>query len=488
MKKKPVSKLFLYRYRFYIGYIILGIAFLLLVFILPKISPAGLSENEMTSTITSYNLHFSSVTTGDLIDLPYHLIQKLSILIFGFTTFAIKFPSILIASFLGLLLILLLNRWFKSNVALLASILTVLSIPFLFLAGSGTPEIMVVFWPTLLLWLGSKIQGEKKPRTSYCFLFAFTLLLSVFTPHIIYLAIFIVLFVFANPHLRFTVKTLPKPPFICSCVVILMGLGILLLNIINNPEIALRIFFAKDIDFSKYIENIKQAFVPFFSWGSNPEGIYLTPLIGLPTIFLAFTGLFSTMKGFFASRNSISTYLLIYTILISGFKSDSSLLAILPLSILIAHGLKYILEKWYDIFPENPYARIFGIFPISAFIAIMIISGLSHYIFGYRYTPAVANEFNNDLELITNLNPETILLLKDGTLEYDFYSAYEDRTHAIDISCVPPEYSEKEIATLGKWNFEKLPQKFNGKLIRIITSPKSNNSDRIYIYIAEKTE
>lgn len=488
MKKHQLSKLFLYRYRFHIGYALLSLAFLFLVFILPKVSPGGLSESEMRSTITSYNLHFSSVTTGDLLDLPYHLLQKLSILIFGFTTFAIKLPSILIASILGLLFILLLNRWFKSNIALLASILTVLSIPFLYLAGSGTPDIMIVFWPTFLLWLGSKIQGEEKPRSSFCFFFAFAMLLSVFTPHMIYLDVFILIFVLFNPHLRFTIKTLPKLPFIAACFIILVGLGALTLNIFSNSSIALNLFFSENLDFSSYWHNISTAFLPFFSWGNNPEGVYLTPLIGLPTLFLAFTGLFSTVKGFFASRNSISTYLLIFTIFISGFNPNSSLLTILPLSILVAHGLRYILEKWYGIFPENPYARIFGILPISAFILIMIFSGLAHYIFGYRYTPSVANEFNNDLELVANLDEETTLLLNEDSLEYEFYYVYEDRTHAIDLTTTPPEIITGKLATLGKYDFSTYSLEFKGTLKEIITSPKSNNSDRIYLYTAKSEE
>ena len=152
MSKLVISKLFLYRYRFIIGYIVLGLAFIALIFLLPLISPAGLSDLERQSVVGSYDLHFSSITSGDLVDLPYHILQKLSILLFGLTPYAIKLPSILVGLVLGLLLILLLNRWFKSNVALLASILTVLSTPFLYLAGSGTPLIMLVFWPTLMLW------------------------------------------------------------------------------------------------------------------------------------------------------------------------------------------------------------------------------------------------------------------------------------------------------------------------------------------------
>ena len=178
MKKLIISKLFLYRHRFAIGFIVLGAAYIGILFGLPLLAPNGLSELEMESAAESYALDFDSFFRGDIVNLPYRLLQKLSIMTFGLSIYSVKLPSIIIGTLLGCLLILLLNRWFKSNVALLASILAVLSASFLYLAGSGTPLIMLVFWPTLLLWLGSKIQGVTKPKPLYCFVFAFALLAS----------------------------------------------------------------------------------------------------------------------------------------------------------------------------------------------------------------------------------------------------------------------------------------------------------------------
>ena len=432
----------------------------------------------MSSATTSYNLHFSSITSGDLVDLPYHILQKLSILIFGLTTISIKLPSILIGIALGFLLVLLLNRWFKSNVALLASIISVLSTPFLYLSSTGTPLIMLVFWPTLLLWLGSKIQGEKRPNPIFCFIFAIALLLSVFTPHLIYLAVFIVVFALIHPHLRFTIRNLPLIPLIIASLIILGGLSILTINAFSNHAVLKTILFSEDFSFGNFFTNLKSAFVPFFSWNTTTESVYLSPLISLPSFFIAFSGLISTRKGFFASRNAIASCLIFFTIILSGFNPDSAILLILPLSILIAHGLRYILEKWYNLFPENPYARIFAIFPISLFIGIIIISDLSHYVYGYRYTPAVANNFSTDLSLISkNLPENTYLLLEENSLEFNFFKIYEDKSHKITVvSETPNDYNH--LATLGEPN-EQLP---TNSLTAIITSPKTDNSDRIYLY------
>ncbi|MCQ2049424.1 MAG: glycosyltransferase family 39 protein [Candidatus Saccharibacteria bacterium] len=483
MKKITISKLFLYKKRFIIGYILLGLAFIGLLFALPFIAQKGLTEAEMQSAITSYNIEPDAVFSGNLVDLPYHLLQKLSIRLLGLTPFAIKLPSIIIGLLLGLMLILVLNRWFKNNVSLLASVLMILTTPFLFLAGSGTPLIMLVFWPILLLWIGSKIQGEKRPEPIFCFLFAFMLFLSIFTPYMCYFALFCVIFVLTQPHLRFVIKQLPKIPLSIVGAVILVGISILIVNAFNNPSATLDLIFANNFETSQYFNNISTAFGYILSWNHGIESIFLTPLISLPIFAIALVGLFSTTKGFFASRNSIATLLIIFSIFISGFRPDAIIFIIFPVSILVAHGLKYILEKWYGLFPENPYARIFALIPLSIMFGLIIIPGLFQYINGYRYNPNVANNFNNNLSIIRkNLTNETIIIEKDTT-EYNFYRILEESTN-LKISSEITEDISGDIAILGKP--ENAPEKY--QLSRIITSEKSDNSDIIYLYTAKEGE
>lgn len=501
-KKTALSKLFLYRHRFVIGFIVLSLAYVGLLFGLPLLSPAGLSEAEMISATKSYNIHPDSIFHGDIVNLPYRVLQKLSILIFGFNMYSIKLPSIVIGLLLGGLLILLLNRWFKNNVALLASILAVLSASFLYLAGSGTPLIMLVFWPTLLLWLGSKIQGVTKPKPLYCFVFAFALLASIFTPHLIYLALFIILFAFLHPHLRFTIKNLPIFPLILTSCIILVGLAAMIMAAVINPSIIAELLLAPNLSLHTFLNNLQVAFLPFFSWNSPLESVFLAPFIGLGSITLAIIGLLSTAKGFFASRNSIASCLIVFTIILAGLNPESAILILLPMAILIAHGLRYILAKWYDLFPDNPYARVSALFPIGLFLSIMIVGGISHFIFGYRYIPMVADNFNNDLTLATkNLNKDDTLYIIDNEIAYQFFQIADDQKLFHVTNSFPiPEQLPKQFATLGLTQIPTLAiptESISGTLLppvieEIITSPKSDNSDRMYIYtrnsINETTE
>lgn len=455
-----------------IGYIVLGLAFAGLLFALPLISQTGLSEAEMESATSSYYLGRNGILNGDLVDLPYRVLQKYSIMLLGLSSFSVKLPSILAGLMLGFLLILLLNRWFKSNVSLLASTLIVLSTPFLFLAGSGTPLIMLVLWPTLLLWLGSKIQGEKRPKPLYSFAFATIMLLSIFTPYMIYFAVFCVVFVLAQPHLRFIVKHLPKLPLFLVFILILGGFMVLGVSIHNHPETIMELLFYHDFHAGAFFPNIATGLAPILSWRGELNSVLLTPLIGLPVFALAFIGLFSTTKGFFASRNSIASILIVFCLFITGFNPNAIVFFILPLSILVAHGLKYLLEKWYGLFPENPYARIFALIPLSLLFGVIIIPELAQYINGYRYNPYVADEFNYNVAIIRNNLSDQKVVVRD---HLDFYKILEEST---SLQIMDSYESGENVAFLGKP--ESTPA--NYALSRIITSPMRDNSDIIYVY------
>ena len=460
-----------------IGYIILALAFILLLFSLPLIAQDGLSDLEMESATASYHLSTDAPFNGSLVDLPYRLLQKISIMIFGLTPYSIKLPSIIIGLLLGILFILLLNRWFKNNVSLLASCLVVLSTPFLFLAGSGTPLIMLVFWPTLMLWLGSKIQGERRPKPMYSFLFAIAMALAIFTPYMLYFAAFCIFFVALQPHLRFVVKSLPKLPFTITSLIILAGLAALILNIINQPVIIEELLLAKGFNAENFLPNILNGMRPVFQWFGETNSIFLAPLIGLPVLSLALVGLFSTTKGFFASRNSIASLLIVFAVIVTGLNPNTAIFLILPLSILIAHGLKYLLEKWYGLFPENPYARITALFPLTILFAIVITSGLLQYVYGYHYNSKVASRFDYSLDIIRhNLTEETLVAEKN----YDFYKILEDKNGLVVVNDIANAQSEKVAVLKGQITNETYANKY--QLNQIITSPMKENSDIIYLY------
>ena len=338
---------------------------------------------------------------------------------------------------------------------------------------------MLVFWPTLLLWLGSKIHGEKKPKPFYCFLFSIAILISLFTPYMIYFAIFCVLFVSIQPHLRFLIKGLPKLPLVITMLILLSGFIVLGIGVFHRPDVLIKLLFGEGFEINRFLNNITAGLAPVFSWHHSLESVFLAPLIALPTFALALIGLFSTTKGFFASRNSIASILLVFWLRITGFNPDAAVFFILPCSILIAHGIKYLLEKWYGLFPENPYARISALLPLVILFSIIIVPGLLQYINGYRYNPMVAEQFSYKLSVINRELNDAVLFVFD---DYEFYKILERKSNIKVINVLDEEF--REVAFLGE------PKDLSDKyeLVRIFTSPMRDDSDIIYLYTVKEGE
>ena len=474
--KIRISKLFLYRHRFIIGYSLLGLVFASILILLPALSPGGLSQSEMQSAIDSNNLSINTLFTSEIVNLPYHLLQKASISIFGLSLYSVKLPSIILGFVTGALIILLLNRWFKSNVAIISSAITVLSPLFLFLAGSGTPNILYIFWIVLSLWLGSKIIGDKTQHPIIFCSLILSFALAIYTPQFIYIALLVLLSVIIHPHIRFAIKILKIPQIITGFSIALIVTIPLIVASVIHPETISKLFWS-DIS-SNYIENIAAAFSPFFSFGSAIESVYLSPIFGLATVSLVIIGIIASASKLFTSRNTIISLLTIFTILISGINTSTAVIIFIPIAVLVAAAIEFILERWYSLFPENPYARVIGVLPIATFTSIIVISGFTYTIFGYHYSPAVASKFNNDITIVNqNLPENSTIFIPNNDLEYNFYKILENSTSIKITKDLPSSEISTPVATLGKTE-----QNLELKLSKIITSPKAQNSDRLYIY------
>ena len=451
------------------------VVFFGLLSFLPSIAPGGVSSAEMESVVESQKVTRNFISDGQVIDLPYHALQKACISLFGLSLYTIKLPSIIIAVLTGLFLILLLNRWFKSDVAIIGSILTTLSTAFLFISGFGAPIIMYVFWLAVILWLGSKIIGNENTHPMLVISFAFCTALSLYTPHMLYISLGIALAGITHPHLRECVKQLKAYQLIISVAVFILVLAPLALGCIFNTDTLVKLVFTHN--FNEFIFNVSTAFAPFFSFITAYDSVFLAPLFGLATVALIIIGVLASIGKLFTSRNTVVSLLVIYAILVSGLNQNAAISIVIPIAILTTAGIESIIQKWHSLFPENPYAHIIGTLPVVAVILFIIFADLSHFIFGYHYTPAVANNFNDDITLISeNLESGTILIMPTDHPDYEFYRLLEHKQN-ITIMQEVPGRDDLPIATIGEPSTDA-----NLQLKQIITSPKKLNSARLYIY------
>jgi hypothetical protein len=71
---------------------ILSVLFIAFMFV-----PGELRQGEVDSSIKSASLSLKSLSPDMVVDLPYHVLQRFSINLFGSTTAAIKLPSLVLA-------------------------------------------------------------------------------------------------------------------------------------------------------------------------------------------------------------------------------------------------------------------------------------------------------------------------------------------------------------------------------------------------------
>jgi hypothetical protein len=475
--KNKIAELFLFRHRFILGYILIGIIFLSLLLFLPSIAPQGISSKEMQAAVSADQINFNFVQDGHVVDLPYYGIQKLCLKIFGLTLYSIKLPSIIFGTLTAFFLVLLLNRWYKSDVALIGSALTTLSTAFLCLANFGTPSIMYLFWLAFILWLGSKIVGNKNIHPFFVILFTSAVAFSLYTPYLCYVALIILIAGLIHPHLRASLKRLKPYQFVIGGAILVLALCPLIISASFHPGILKTLAFTDNFSFASYKQNINDAFAPFFSFALAYDSVYLAPLFGLGTVALIVIGAISSLDRLFTSRNAITIAVTVFAIVISGLCTETSVIIIVPIAIMTAAAIDTMTTHWKTIFPKNPYAHVVGAIPLVAILGLMLFSGLSHYIRGYHYTPRVTKNFNSDITIIQHeLESGDILIVNNDNENLDFYKLLE-KYNDLTVTTELPEHFNSKVAVLGSTKSDDKLQ-----LSKIAVSSKSRNSDRLYIY------
>jgi hypothetical protein len=99
MATRDFSKYFLYRWRYVIGYTLIGLLLAGLLLFAGLFLPGGLSNSEMNSAVRSASLSFSDPSTLAVTNLPYYALQAGIFAVFGISVFTIKLPSLILALF-----------------------------------------------------------------------------------------------------------------------------------------------------------------------------------------------------------------------------------------------------------------------------------------------------------------------------------------------------------------------------------------------------
>lgn len=471
MSKIDVTSFFVYRWRYWIGYIGIGLALAAVLVIAGLYIPGGLSEREINAVIMSdgLNLTLTDPTTFSITNMPYHILQLLSITVFGVSTLSIKLPSLILGFITAVSMLLLVRQWFTQNVAVLASVIAVTTGQFLFLAQEGAPGILYLFWPTVLLLLATYIVRRVKYGLLWKALFAICAALSLYTPLSLYVLIALGCAVLFHPHLRYLARRLPKTQVIVAVLIAIFLIVPLGWIVLENPSLGLSLLGIPE-QWPSLLDNLAILGQQYFGFMSIGSGSLMTPVFGLGSMLLIGYGLYQLIK----TRETVQSYVVLIWLLcllpVLIINPQYTSITFVPLLLLLATGLRHLLSTWYGLFPRNPYARIGGLIPLVILVSSLVLFGLNRYMYGYQYAPETVKHFSRDLRL---LPPETSVL-KVHPDELSFYEVVASHADNFEVTTNTPEDGDYTATRKAKTESE-IPT-------RIITSSMAYEADRFYIY------
>lgn len=471
MGKLKISSFLIYRWRYWLGYGLVALALIGALVFAGLYLPGGISGSEMQSVVKSDAVTKANIANVGITNLPYHLLQKASIVIFGISDFTIKLPSLILAFLSAIGLIALLRIWFRPNVAVLSSLIAITTGQFLFIAQDGTPGILYLFWPVWLLLLASLIAYRAKYHSIMKITFFIMVALSLYTPLSIYVLIALGTAIILHPHLRFVIKHLSKVKLAVGVVVAAIIVTPLVWGIIASPKLGLTLIGIPDSWLS-----FKDMAIQFgnqyfgFAW---PDGLTLmTPMFALGSMLLIGIG----ALRIFRSHSRAQSYIIIsWSLCLLPFvfiNPSLTSIVFLPMVLLLATGLDGILAFWYRLFPLNPYARIGGLVPIVVLVGALVLTGLDRYVYGYHYDPRIVPSFSTDLKLMPS-ETKNLVVSND---QLAFYSVASKHLHR-DINVGVTPHGQEFTATRDAKGVYP-----NYSIDKIITSSYANESDRFYVY------
>lgn len=402
MKTTLLREVTLYRYRYIVGYIAFGILLLALLLLAIDQAPRGLSQEEMNSAVTSVNVNVFHPIATNVVDAPYHLLQKVSIQYLGLSSIAIKLPSIVLGAIMGVGIVLMLQKWFRKNVALITALIIVTSVGFLSLGRMGTPMIMTAFWTVLLLLGATHVLHAEKHRFMWKLFCFIAIALLAYSPFGIYPLLVMVIAGIIHPHVRHRLKQGKAWQHAIALFAVFVVISPLLVSIIYKPSIALELLGAdkfSEFQVSQLAPNAIHVTGTLFNFTRNTSDVIATPMFGIATTALLIFGLLKLFTAAYSARSYMIFIWSVALIPILLLRPDMVPLVIIPATLILAIGIETLIRQWYDIFPRNPYARIAALIPLTILLVSIVGINMERYFYGHHYSP-LASSFHDELPAV----------------------------------------------------------------------------------------
>ena len=480
MKREPIN-LLLYRWRYAIGYTALILVFMLAIALAGLYAPGGLTQSEIDTLAVTHSL---GSTTVNLVNLPFHGLQLLSLKLFGVSILTIKLPAMLFAVGAIVAIFFLLRRWFKPNITILAMLIMATTGQLIFLAQSATTQILYVFYSALILLFASLILQKAQKPLLWRLALATSVALSIYTPYFFYINAGLLIAAFIHPRTRYHIlRRSQRLNWLGAGALFVLLMSPLVLGIIKDSTILHELAGLSYLSSLDVLDNVKTLFQTYFWVQPVLVNDQIAPIFDFTSLFIIVLGGLALFRHRYTARSYVITGWLLLTLPILIIDPGLVALVVVPLFILLALGIETLLHEWYKLFPKNPYARSFGLILAVGLIGIMVFSGIDRFMNGYRHMPEAAGNSSVDLVLLKQhlaQRPAKVQIIATET-ELPLYHIYA--RFSKDEVIVTSDVSERASTNiLVSHAAREQLNRDDLELTAIITNDRSADGDRFYLY------
>lgn len=350
----------------------------------------GLSEAELTQAASSRTVN---AIIENPLGLPHKALQYATQRI-DVSAFTIRAPSAAIGFVSAVCFFYVLRNWYSHRIAVLGTALYVTTPWFLHTVrhGGSTSVYLLLFCAVACaVWL------ENSRGSIYAILCSAALVIALFyIPGMIW---------FVVPALLWQIGRIGEAlegqnaalltvlSLLMLCTLVPLGWALY-----QNPDLV-RPYFGLSQSFAPAVDILKNiALVPYhlvIRGTANPEmWLGTLPLLSvLPSVMLVI-GLYVHAVKRKLDRVLFFGLVIVLGAVLANLGGPVNLVLLLPFLFAISiSGLSYTLQRWFTVFPRNPFAKMLGTIVVFAVIALSAFGGISHYFVAWPNTPQTKEVF-----------------------------------------------------------------------------------------------
>lgn len=424
-RKRSIQRSWLYRYRYLLASILLAVIVLAISIYRFWSVPSGLSASEKLSAIASGRLASGNIT--GLVNAPWLILEALAIKLYGMTIFALRLPALFLVVASILTMMLAIRAIYRPSLAMMGGLLMACSAFTISLGRAGTPAVMTVLLLTLVILLGYYVVNAKQ-KVAPAVGLALDLVALSYMSGGLYIVVALAVVALLHPKSRYTIKRHKK--LLAGIAVAYLILLLVPMLLIGRSRTTLASLLAIG---TPSLANLRQLASGYVAGSAGLTGGLMTPMLTITGAIMVVIGLITLARqgGLLSLRSYMIISLLIVGVGMAAFNPDYIYLLFIPTILLEVIAIRYIVDKWHGLFPQNPYARSLAILALSILIGSISLLDINRYISAVNYRASVVYQYDQTLPAVNQLltsNPHAeIRLVAHSETDYQLYSLLTNR-------------------------------------------------------------